>query len=495
MQNKSIIVIIFAILICIGILLTNNTNLNPLATDPSHQPPYNTGIPVSSLNNLNTQRFVESSNWRGQDAKGGSGPFFTELLDDTKYVTSFSPSYDILSEKIVAQGNLREIATWDVAIPNRAYYKVELNEGGGWKQVLSLNAVDNTVIHVVAGSVGWVSINYNPVGLDQSIWGSALAFQVIGPHVGAIKVSWVVQFDSWIPGGGSWQRTMSTDYAYLISGSGRMNVAGYQVTDVPMFENGEKIPIQVSCDYSGPTVSGTGRWQLWAFPLRGGTGTMIKEWNYDFFRETVYWQLPNDAWVRGTADSKWRLELRNTLFTQQAVMINTIDVKANAPPTPTLSVNTGHPNNFCIVGEQISIMMSSGTNSKTNESVVKFVVRGVYLDGSEFAYKDVTCKGDPATATTTLAAPHTGKFKIQVWAHDAAGRESERAAEVELEANPTGSTPSPIPVQGDLYLVMIILIIIAVITIVGVSLYLTQRKKYGKGIKSKLKFKLFGRKK
>lgn len=397
---------------------------------------YHTGIHPSTINYMETQRYWQDC-WQGQSSPGTGYPF-KEMMPDTKYVTSFSGATgnDALSERISIQGNLYEDDWTEVCHPLRAYYNVYIREDPAdptWHQILGLNYY-NPAYLTVSGGTGWRTCNYNPVGGDaQEIWLSSMEIRLIGSHVGALKVEARYEFGSWIPYQPTWQKTMSVDYAYLISGEGRINIVGYTQYDVPMFEIGETAPVYVSADYSGATVGETGRWQLWAFPLRGGAGRMLKEWNYDYFRETYNWVLPADAWMRGASDSKWRLELHNTLFSQDAVMINTIDIKANAPPTPTILTAPSIPQ----LGDTITVTMSVSTNVNTHETVSCFYIRGTYIDNNyQFVYKPVTATGsDPFTATTTINPPRAGTFRLQVWAHDVAGRESETPAEQTIEVH------------------------------------------------------------
>jgi hypothetical protein len=357
------------------------------------------------------------------------------MLPDVKYVTSFSGATGgaALSERIGIVGNLFEDDWAEVCHPTRAYYNVYIRtdpNSATWDQIVGFNFYDSLKV-VVTGGTGWRTANYNPLGgAEQEIWVSPIEIQLKGSVVGALKVEAKWEFESvW----GRWEKTMSIDYAYLISGNGRINIEGYSQYDTPMFEIGDIVPIYVSADYSGPTADDTGRWQLWAIPLRGGPARLLKEWTYDYFRETYQWTLPTDAWVRESSDSRWQLELKNTLFSTDKIMLNTIDIKANAPPSPTILTSPEIPQ----VGEDIFITMSANTNINTNEKVIKFIVRGVYTDNNyQFVDKDVMVDvgtADPYTASTTIHPPRAGQFRLQVWAHDKAGRQSETPGEKIIE--------------------------------------------------------------
>lgn len=402
---------------------------------------YHTGISPSTINNCNTVHGLRDV-WTGQAIPGYDGYPNTEMMPDTKYITSFSGADgdDALSERINIQGNCYENALFESQHPTRGYYKVYIKtdpQQSGWTQIVGLNYYDSTKV-VVSGGTGWRGeFHYDVFGTgDSEFVMTGIEIRLKGSIVGALKTEAVMEMH------GGWptyplidEKTMATDYAYLASGNGHINIEGYSSEDVPTYEIGVTVPVQVSADYSGITAGGTGRWQLWAFPLRGGSGRILKEWAYDYFRETYQWTLPEDAWVRGSSDSKWRLELHNTLFSTDAVMINTIDVKANAPPTPSITVSLSNPQ----VGDAITVDMSAATNSLTNELVQKFIIRAIYTDNNyQFVYKDVSITlghKDPFIATTTITPPRAGTFKIQVWAHDVAGRESVTPGEKTLTAH------------------------------------------------------------
>ena len=424
--------LILALVLILSVLqLAGVVNLFPFAESD-----YNTGISPSSINYCNTEHKWQDC-FNGQ-AVPGTGYPNQEMLPDTVYITSFSGATgdDALSERIGIVGNLFEDDWVEICNPRKAYYNVYVRtdpHSATWDQIIGLEWSDPAKV-VVTGGTGWKTVTFDSWGgADQAVWMPPIEIRLKGSIVGALKVEarweFVNPYIPWNP----WQKTMSIDYAYLASGEGRINIEGYSQYDVPMFEIGDTVPIYVSADYSGATGSGTGRWQLWAFPLRGGSGRLLNEWTYDYFRETYDWILPADAWVRGASDSKWRLELKNTLFSTDAIMVNTIDVKANAPPSPTILTSPEIPQ----VGEDISITMSANTNINTNEKVIKFIVRGVYTDDNyQFVYKDVMVDAgtaDPYTASTTIHPPRAGQFRLQVWAHDEAGRQSENPGEKVIE--------------------------------------------------------------
>jgi len=429
-------------------------------------PTYHTGIPLSDLNNLNCEHHWDDV-WSGNNY-GAPGFPTKELIDDTKYVTSWKTSgVEAYSEKIVAQGMITENALFETAAPQRGCYRIYIKtSGSNWQKIGDENGYDNRVLRVSGGSLSWQKIDYNSwqIGDNFVAWAQSIVLQLIGPYVGAIKVEYVVEFSCLF---NTWRTVMSRDYAYLISGNGKINIAGHSQTDVPMFENGDTVPIQVSCDYSGPTVGESGRWELWAFPLDGRSGRLLTTFS-DYTRTTYEWKLPDDAWVRGTSDSKWTIELRNTLFSQDEIMLNTIDVRANAPPTPTVTVDKKE----IYLGDKISVTISGEINPITNESIAYYWVRGIYFDNNQqFLYTKST------SGMLTVTPPREGKMYIQVWSHDVAGRETENPAQITITvlAPQDGQEPIPSPIlPGDI--MTWVLIIVVIIAIVGIGLYAYQKK-------------------
>ena len=469
LSRKSQIVLVLSAIIIVGIVVSTSLNLNLSTLSTAN---YNTLIDPSKISNCMTVG-AKYDSWVGQGSPGTGYPY-KEVISDTKYVTSFKTTgSSALSERINIQGNLYEAGFWEIWHPDKAYYNVYITtDGSNWRKIVGLSMVDSAIVQVTGG-VGWQTCNYNPVGTGQQIWIASMELQLIGPYVGALKVEVVFHMTTSL--GGSTEQAMATDYAYLISGSGKINVQGYSTTDVPMYEIGETVPIYVQADYSGLTAAGNGHWELWAYPLRGGTGVLIKSWSYDNFREVANWKLPSDAWVRGSTDSRWRIELHNTLFSTDAVMVNTIDVKANAPPTPTVTLSSTR----VIQGTEYTIVITGNTNKNTNEALVKYIVRGVYADTNyQFMdkYVPVTGATDPFTVSTTFTPPNAGTMKLQVWAHDTAGRESVKPAELTIDVLTQGSNPNvPSVLPGDINLYVLLAVIL--LAGGGIAMYVYQKRK------------------
>jgi hypothetical protein len=493
LTKKSQSIIMLGVIAVVIVLLSTNLNLTTLSADST----FGTGISLSFINNGYTKQ-VSFDAYKGQNEPGSGSPF-KELFSDTKFITSFKTTgVGAYSERIAFQGNLYENSFWESWHPTKGYYRVSISDDGvTWDIIVDISVSDTNVVKINSGTVGWSPVYYDGLGglfgADDTVYRlPMMEVQLIGPYVGAIKVETVWHFEQSLTGGKQ-DKVMATDYAYLISGSGDINIKGYASYDIPMFENGETVTISVTADYSGKTADGNGRWELWAYPLKGGSGQLIKSWAYDNFREDVAWKLPADAWVRGTSNSRWRIELHNTLFSTSAVDINTIDLRANAPPTPTISISPPH----IIQGAVVTLNITGNTNKLTNESLLYYAVILRYTSASKaFFEKDVAVTGsDPYRVATTFTAPNSGELCILVLAHDVAGRETEIPAKLIVTVSPQGTNPTPDILPGDIS--MIILVLLVVVVIAGVGLYIYQKRGKGKTAFKMPSFKLpkWGKKK
>ena len=249
-----------------------------------------------------------------------------------------------------------------------------------------------------------------------------LTFKLKGAHVGALHIEVVTDFVNLVVFHET--HTTSEDWCYLVSGSGSINIAGYAPYDIPMFEMGASVPIVVAADYSGPTIDGTGRWELRYYGQGSGLSGTIMTWDYDWVRTTYDWDLPTGLWFRGISDSKVTIELWNTLFPQAYVMVNTIDLIANAPPTPSITASDYDP----VIGDTINVYGSCNTNINTNEIVETFHIIAVYTDNNQqigYWTGIVPIGQDPSTYSHSIPnLPRAGTVKVQVLAHDAGSRES-----------------------------------------------------------------------
>ena len=424
---KKILLVIIAVLVML--LASFFAGIIPL--DLFGDDSYHTGISPGDINHSETKH----NEWGcglGSCWWGNIVEDYTELIMDdanNPIVTSFKPygnegQNDIgLSETITVYGTItiagNGLYYW---APNTGYYKVSIKEGGSWKVIIWDGGIDEDYVYKMSGTVNVQQWEVGWISPSNTFDISPLSFKLKGAHVGAIHVEVVTDFVAGVVLHET--HITSEDWCYVISGEGSINIAGYAPHQVPMFEVGENVPIEVSADYSGYTTTGDGRWELRYFSHGTGKSGTINTWNQDWIRTTYNWNMPDDLWYRGISDSKITIELWNTLFPQEAVMINNIDLKANAPPSPSIVSSDFDP----FVGDSINVFGSCDTNTNTNERIETFHVRAVYSDNNqEIGYwtNIIPTGQDPSSYVCSIInLPRAGTLKVQVWAHDVAGRES-----------------------------------------------------------------------
>jgi len=358
-------------------------------------------------------------------------------MDNTNspIVTTFSNNPNAESQTIGVYGTVENDGGFTTTRIKTGWYKVCIKENvnDNWEDhvIIDKNYANTNYVRIVSGSIA-------PQPYDE--WGSGfydispISFKMKGRHVGALRIQQRVDVeDFW---GSHSTQTASTDYVYLISGEGHINIVGYTQYQVPMFEIGETVPIHVVCDYSGQTGQGNGGWELWAHPQASEhpLGNFKIASFSDMTDITYNWVLPDGIWYRGISDSKIKLKLRNTLFPQDEVMVNTIDLKANAPPTPTVELSNYNP----LMGEYVEVSGNCYTNEFTNAEIEKFMVRVKYKDnGQEIGYwNNINAEGqDPSSYTHSFSIPRAGPIRVTVWAHDVDGRESDPPGIADLEGH------------------------------------------------------------
>jgi len=450
---------------------------DPLGLTLLGEEDYHTGFPPADLNYLETYHgdwdtkvqgvagcdiwpICSGDRWYGNVEEG-----YTELhtdLANQPIVTAYKNDPDILSETVTLFGQVSSRVGIDGPLsgayawrPAKGWYRVRINEGMGWNTIIDSSGIDESYVEWVYGTSGEHSYSWATWFQTESVQDIGLiSFKLKGQHVGVLEVKQRTRFTNIL--GQTETHTTSTDFIYLISGSGEISVQGTE----PVFENGEDVPIWVSCDYSGQTASGTGHWELRWYPgdinhpLSGGVIDTFDDWT----RGTYDWTIPAGAWHRDY-DPTIRLELWNTLFPQYAVWIDTIDLKANAPPKPTISVDERHVDWY----EPITVSGTCYTNENTNELIKYFRVRVRYTDQFiDLGEWQVTPDGqDPSGYSQTIPGSmikRTGTIEITVKAIDEANRPSLEPAIAHITVHLPGEEPI-----GDKLIAMIVGAIIIIV--------------------------------
>lgn len=345
-------------------------------------------------------------------------PIATAYIDDADILSETITLFGQVSSHVGIDGPLSGMYAWR---PNMGWYRVRINEGTGWTTIIDNGEIQEEYIHWIYGTSGEHSYSWASWWNTESVQEiEPIAFKIKGRHVGILEVKQRTRFTNTF--GMTETHTTSTDFIYLISGSGEINVQGIE----PTFEVGENVPIWVSCDYSGQTATGDGHWELRWYPgdiNHPSSGGIISTFD-DWTRGTYHWTIPAGAWHRDY-EPTIRLELWNTLFPQDAVWIDTIDIKANAPPTPTISVDNRDIDWY----QSITVTGACPTNENTNEPVEYFRVRAKYTDQyTDLGEWQVAPDGqDPSYYSQTIPGAlitRTGTIEITVKAIDKANRPS-----------------------------------------------------------------------
>lgn len=405
--------------------------------------------------------------WYGNIEEG-----YTELhtdLANQPIVTAYKSDPDILSETVTLFGQVSSKVGIDgprssryAWRPAKGWYRVRINEGMGWDTIIDSSGINEEYVHWVYGTSGEHSYSWATLFQTESVQEiGPISFKLKGQHVGVLEVKQRTRFTNVV--GMTETHTTSTDFIYLVSGSGELRVQGVE----PTFEIGDVVPIWVSCDYSGQTGSGTGQWELrWSpgdidHPLSGGTITTFDDWTRGTYDD---WKIPEGAWHRDY-DPTIRLELWNTLFPQAAVWIDTIDIKAHAPPMPTISVSEKHVDWY----EPITVSGLCYTNEITNERIKEFRIRAKYTDQFiDLGEWKVTPDGqDPSGYSQIIPGSmirRTGTIQITVKAIDEANRPSLDPAIIQV----TVHLPGEPPIGDELIAMIVAAIIIIIFSLVAV---------------------------
>lgn len=453
---------------------------DPLSLNLLGDEDYNTGFPPADINYQKTYHgdwdtktegvagcdipfFCSGDRWYGNIEAG-----YTELhtdLANQPIATSYKNDPGIFSETIGLFGQVSSRVGIDgprssryAWRPEAGWYRVRINEGTGWNTIIDEEGIDEGYVEWVYGTAGAHKYSQEILWQTESVQEiEPISFKLKGRHVGVLEVKQRTLFINSL--GMTETHTTSTDFIYLISGSGEISVQGTE----PTFETGEKVPIWVSCDYSGQTASGDGHWELRWYPgdinhpLSGGVITTFDDWT----RGTYDWEIPAGAWHRDY-EPTIRLELWNTLFPQGAVWIDTIDIKANAPPTPTINVDKKHIDWY----EPITVSGSCHTNEDTNEPIKYFRIRAKFTDQwQDLGEWQLASDGqDPSSYSQKIPGSlitRTGTVEITVKAIDEANRPSSEPAVMRI----TVHLPGEEPIGDDLIAMMAAAIIIIIFSL------------------------------
>lgn len=303
---------------------------------------------------------------------------------------------------------------------------------------------------------------------------TGMAFRLKGPHVGKLRLRfWVYggymegymcRWTDWI-NPGSWVsffadiishadksravgwHCLAEQEVYIISGSGHLYISdqwGSPSTQT-LYEIGETVYIHVETGYGGMTAhdtsvnggSNVGE-HTWFIKFRHPDGYIRDQYTIslnDDYSGLRSWVVPEDAFAPNKFT--WKIELWNTLFCEEGVEIDTIDVKANAPGTPVVHASPDDPE----AGETVTIDIYATINPNTQADIDHFTWWAHYgtqipirADDPDWvvykrnvsAVETSSNHFEPSSPPSFEAPGRAGTITIGVLAVDADGRPSQR---------------------------------------------------------------------
>lgn len=171
-----------------------------------------TRILPTQVNFCKTIRYKEDV-WTGQNSPVSSGYPYKELIDKERYTTRSGAS-----DAVLIRGILYKVKSTPSTLPQRAYYNAYIMEKGKintWKKIVGLNFKDSTLVSY-ADFTGWRACKGYPSDTGATtLWASTGSLSIKGIHSGALKIDFVVEFKN-IKTSRIYEKTMATDYAYLV---------------------------------------------------------------------------------------------------------------------------------------------------------------------------------------------------------------------------------------------------------------------------------------
>lgn len=326
--------------------------------------------------NTDTQRFGYR-NWEAT----GSNSFNGELLDTTKYITSWLANGD--SEKIVAQGQIRyRFPAGDLLRECR--YAWYLNDGLGWK------AMDPTYQFVGCGP------NTLP---DQWAALDAVERTLHSPIVGAVRIELQLLIGLLDP---SWQ-VLARDEAYLLPGVGDVwfSKGTYAV--------GENMIMNYKVGFASSSKEG-GAWSIRLYEPADRGGALFKSWSVaEDTRGSLSLPVTSSMFQASTSNI-FRVELLNTIVgvkDDDAAVVDDFDL---APVIQSILIE---PPGTRRVGDAMTVTVSAAPNSRTGLPIEE------YYFHIRQGQADVLQDSWQASPVTTFTIQSDGDVQVNACVRDA----------------------------------------------------------------------------
>lgn len=400
--------IIIAVGIVIVLLLAGGyTGLIPLSLTGGGE--YHTGINSSQLNNCETEHNKVATTWvLGQQVGSWYGNIqkdYTEIIqtpfDNGPVVTAMSSGEGKRSIDITIYGTATFVGISDYFQywwPDYGYYTVEYSGNGiSWNKILdtSTGSVNQNIIGDLSGTytqmIRYSEINPQPIpGFPSPVVCRKLdpvSFNIKDAQVGALRIRQIGKFTALL-GTQTTTEILSTDYVFLISGEGNVDIVDPQTRYIA---GEDTIRFRVDTGYSGYTQGGTYTSRGWELKVYDNYGNIKKTWyidddkqgaRYDRNNNPLDFPIPEDAVSSGQSHT-WRVVLTNTLFDQddEAFFAITKEELAQAPDIkPILFSETSYE-----LGDTVVITLEGIPNPEGRNTVDGFLVNIMYgTDGMDY---------------------------------------------------------------------------------------------------------------
>lgn len=454
---------------------------------------YHTGISNSQVNNCQTDHHKVATTWvLGQQMGSWYGNIqkdYVELIrtpfDNGPVVTAMSNGEGKRSISITMYGTATYVGLSSYTQywwPDYGYYTVEYSSNGiTWNKILdtSTGSANQDYIGDISGTytqmIRYSEINPMPIpGYGSPVICRELdpvEFNIKDAQVGALRIKQIGKFIA-LAGTQTTYETLSTDYVFLISGHGNVDIVDPQTRYIA---GEDTIRFRVDTGYSGSTQGGIYTSRGWELKVYDNYGSVRKTWyidddkqgtRYDKNNQLLDYQIPSDAVSSGQSHT-WRVVLTNTLFNQddETFFAITKDELAQAPGIkPIVFSETTYE-----LGDTVVITLEGVPNAEGRNTIDGFLVNIMYgTDGTDYIegyhLKYVKATGYKSTISFEAAKGDT-YVTVEAWAFDypeaSGGIMSEKeTAHVWIKEN------IPNPVIEEINWIMVLLC--AIIAIIGI---------------------------
>lgn len=407
---------------------------------------YHTGITKNQVNNCLTEHHKVATTWLvGQDIGSWYGNIqkdYGELIrlpfDNGPVVTAMSSGEGKRSISISMYGTATYIGVahqlqywW----PDYGYYTVEYSGNGiTWNKILdtSNGQINSDIIGDVSGTYDQM-IQYSEIN-PQSIPGfpspvvsrelDPVEFNIKDAQVGALRIKQIGKFTALL-GTQTTYETLSTDYVFLISGHGNVDIVDPQTRYIA---GEDTVRLRVDTGYSGYTQGGTYTSRGWELKIYDNYGSLRKTWyidddkqggRYDRDNNVLDFPIPEDAVTSGQSHT-WRVVLTNTLFNQDDEVFFAI-TKEELAQAPDIKPVKFHQDGYEL-GDTVVILLEGIPNPEGRNTIDGFLVNVMYgKDGTDYIenyhLKYISASGYKATISFEASKGDT-YITVEAWAFD-----------------------------------------------------------------------------